>query len=115
MATKEQVLGFIDKTIAAGEFLAPIIPGMLDDAFVSFLKWARGDATVVAWLETFTAPAYSAVSAPPEVVVESLRRWSQATGQVTTPGGYIKLMQLLIQLATTLQELFGKSASSPVK
>ncbi|WP_428307954.1 hypothetical protein [Lacipirellula sp.] len=109
MVTKEQVLTVIDKTISAGEFLAPLLPGLVDDAFISFLKWARSDAIILKWFETFVPPAPSAVTAPPEVVVDSLRRWSSEADRLSTPGGYIKLMQLLIQLATTLQELFGKS------
>ncbi len=107
MASKEKILEYIDKAIAAMAVLAPIIPGKVDDALLSFLKWARNDDTILDWLDKFVPPAPGAFTAPPEVVVEAIRRWKDETGgnpQAATAGSYIGLIMLLLDFAAAFKK-----------
>jgi len=112
MATKEQILERVDQIISAGEVIAPFTPFALDDLFVRFLKWARNDESVLEWLERFVPPAEGALTAPPEVLLEALRRFKDATGSEAPNGSWIALIQLVMQLAAELQKLFGKKGAA---
>lgn len=108
MATKDQILARIDQIIAAGKVIAPFTPFAIDDLFIRALEWARNDELVLEWLERFVPPAEGALTAPPEVLLEALRRFKDATGAEVSPGSWITLIQLFMQLAAELQKLFGK-------
>jgi hypothetical protein len=100
MASKEQILAFLDKVIASLKTLAPIIPGKIDDLAASFLEWGRNDPTFLEWLERFTPPAPGAFTAPPEELVDALRRWNTETGaKASTTGSWMELIQLVLQIA----------------
>lgn len=108
MATKEDILAFIDKVISAGEVIAPFTPIAIDDLFIRALKWARNDDLVLDWLERFTPPPAGALTAPPEVLIDALRRFRDQEGVEAPGGSWIQLIQLFMQLAAELQKLFGK-------
>lgn len=104
MATVEQVNGYLDKIISAGDVLGPFIPGLWDNLVFSLAKWARTDDVIQSWLATALEPDPNAFSAPPEVVVEALRRFEQETG---APGSKIQALMALLQILAEIRKIFG--------
>jgi len=92
------LLKAMDLFISAGEAIAPITPFKFDDLAVSLVKFLRNDANFLAWAQKFTPPAPGAMSDVPLELKEALRRWQDETGKAVTPGKWMELVQLVLQL-----------------
>ncbi len=113
MATKENILAWLDKAIATLAVLVSIIPGRIDDLVLSFLQWAREDGTIIDWISGYEPPAANAMTAPPEVLVEALRRWGNDTGNTeaaSSPGDFMQLIGLVLQFVQWIQARKGTPA-----
>lgn len=105
MATVEQVNGYLDKLISAGDVLGAFIPGLWDNLVFSLAKWARTDEIIQEWLATALEPDPNAFTAPPEVVIEALRRFENATG--AAPGSKLQAIMALLQILAEIRKMFG--------
>jgi hypothetical protein len=118
MPSKENILVWLDRSILFLAQFVEIIPGKADDLALSFLKWARNDETFLDWLEKFEAPAPGAFTAPPEALVDAIRRWNTETGggtaNATNPGQWMELLNLVLQIAAWIQKRRGTPAPAPV-
>lgn len=110
MADKATILAWIDKVIATLSVLVSIIPGKIDDLALSFLQWARSDETFLAWLDRFEAPDDNAMTAPPEGLIQALRRWGNDTGNAeaaSSPGDFMELVGYLLAIFQWIQKRKG--------
>lgn len=110
MATVEQVNGILDKIISAGEYLAVLIPGKVDDLLFAIAKFARQDAVLQGWLATALEPDPTAYTAPPEVLVEATYRFENETGMaLTAPGSRLQAIMAILQILAEIRKYFPAS------
>lgn len=110
MASKEQILAWLDKVIATLTVVVSIIPGKIDDLALSFLIWASEDETFLGWLDRFEPPAENAMTAPPEALIHALRRWGADTGNAeaaSSPGDFMELIGYLLAVFQWIQKRKG--------
>lgn len=110
MADKTTILAWLDKIIATLTVVSQIIPGKIDDLALSFLTWARNDETFLTWLDRFEAPPENAMSAPPEALIQALRRWGNDTGNTeaaSSPGDFMELIGYLLAIFQWIQKRKG--------
>lgn len=105
MATKDQVNGYLDKLISAGEVLVPFIPGLIDNLVLSLAKWARNDEVVQGWLATALEPDPTSLTELPPDLVQSLKRFEQETG--AAPGSRLQAIMALLQILAEIRKIFG--------
>jgi hypothetical protein len=109
MATVEQVNSVLDKIVSAGEYLALLIPGKVDDLLFSVAKWARSDATIQSWLATALEPDPNSLTELPPVLVEAARRFEEETGEPAVPGKRIQAILALLQILAEIRKFFPAS------
>lgn len=109
MATVEQVNSVLDKIVSAGEYLALLIPGKVDDLLFSVAKWARTDPTIQSWLATALEPDGNSLAAIPPALDEAAARFALAQGIPGTPGSRLATIMALLQILAEIRKMFPAS------
>lgn len=109
MATVEQVNSVLDKIVSAGEYLALLIPGKVDDLLFSVAKWARTDPTIQSWLATALEPDDNSLAAIPPELDEAAARFVEAQGLAPSPGSRLAAIMALLQILAEVRKFFPAS------
>lgn len=104
MASKENILIWLDRAIVILSNFVGLIPGKIDDLALSALKFLRDDETFLSFLDNFEAPPENAISEPPAAIVEGLRRWRDAEGIELPQGTYMELLGYILSIVRWISE-----------